>query len=122
MRLVVNPEKQSDAQEGERDWNVREPGHDERPATATNVLRRQHPLDHVLIGAVSSHGDEDGTDQAGKNRVFGFEHGFPPVPSALGRIETGRDEIGEMEISPALNDLVPAAGYGEVKKCERGQC
>src|SRR5256885_1855398 len=116
MRLVVNPEKKSDAQESERDWNVGEPGHDERPAAATNVLRGQHPLDHVLIGAMGSHGDEDRTDQSGKDRVFGFEHGFPPVPSTLGRIETGRDEIGEMEISQALNNLVPAARDGEVKK------
>ena len=66
-----------------------------------------------------AHSDEHGPDQAGKDRVLRFKHAFDLVPAVSGRIETGSDEIRNLERPVAFYDLLPAAGYGRVKQAER---
>ena len=95
------------------------PGENEGAAAPAHILRRQHSLHHVLIRPVCAHGDEHRPDQTGKDRVLRLEHAFPFVPAMPGRIETGGEEIRNLEWAVALHDFVPAAWNGGVEQAKR---
>ena len=124
MRLIINPEQQTDGEKCERDRNIGEPGKNERAPAAPHIRRGQHPLHHVLIGPVRGHGDESRSNQPGENGVLDFKHPFDFVPAAFGRIEAGRNKIGKTETAVPLHDFVPATGNREVeqRRARRARC
>ena len=67
------------------------------------------------------HGHKRGTDQSRKNGVLDREHAGDFLPAVFFWIETGGNEIGKMEWTSALHDLVPATGNGEVEQAKSSQ-
>ena len=77
---------------------------DQREPALVMVLRRQHPLHHVLVGAVRGHGGEDGAEQRGPDGVFVAEDA-----ADVGEIDALRD-VESMPSKPVENLEIVAAG------------
>ena len=72
---VVEPEQDSDGEEGEGDRDVGEAAEDQGELRAPGVGGRQQALDHVLIGAMGRHREKGGADDRRKDRVGLGKHG-----------------------------------------------
>src|SRR5689334_5177430 len=121
MDLIINPEQQADAQKSQGDRNVGETGKNERTSTPADVRSGQHSLDHILIRSVGRHRHESRPNEPGENRVFDSKHSLDAIPAALGRVQTGGDEIGKMKSAVELGDFLQAARDCEIEEAESGQ-
>ena len=68
--LIKRPEQNADCEKTEDDGEIGQTGKDQRQAALGGIFGRQHPLHHVLVGAVRGHCDEGGAEEGSPEGVF----------------------------------------------------
>ena len=72
--LVVDPEEDANGEECQHDRDIRKSAQNEAESAFLDILRSEHALHHVLVGAVGRHGEECRTEDRREDGVGIFQH------------------------------------------------
>ena len=87
--LVVDPKENSYGEECQHDRDICKSTHNETETAFIDILRCEHALHHVLVGAMGCHGEECRTENRGKNSVGILQHLPERFAKGFGRLPPG---------------------------------